>query len=203
MVAVAHFPELTFEERWHVYRLNGLEIPSVTTLMKPLSDGIYGFIDREVLNRAAARGTAVHNAIENYVKFGIEDISPEHAGYFNGFLKWYTEHGVTPYGSEVRLYHKAFLYAGTADMMAGVDGLDTLVDFKTSSAVYPMLCGVQLEAYNRAAKSHGMELQRKVIVHLKKDGNYQMIPFPLEDTECWRVFTALITVRSYQQKFGR
>ena len=205
MVTVGTFPELTFEEKRHIYRLNGLPIPSVTTIMKPLSEDVYGGIDQQVLNRAAARGTAVHNAIENYVKFGIEDIPPEHAGYFDAFLKWFGEHKVVPYGTEVKLYHKGLLYAGTADMVASVDDLDTLIDFKTSASVSEMLCGVQLEAYDRAVVSHYSDTHfaQKAIVHLRKDGEYQMIPFRSTETECWRVFTALLTVRNYKQKFKR
>lgn len=203
MVEVREFPELAFDEKKHIYTVNGLFIPSVTTVMKPLSDDVYGGIDEQVLNRAAARGTAVHNAIENYVKFDIEDISPEHAGYFEAFLKWFKEHKVQPYGNEIRLYHKSLMYAGTTDMTASVDGIDTLVDFKTSAAVQKMLCGVQLEAYDRAIQSHtgGKGFDRKAILHLKKDGSYQMIEYGPNDMECWRVFTALLTVRNYKMKF--
>ena len=32
---IPQLPELTFEEDSHTYRLDGLIIPSVTTLMKP------------------------------------------------------------------------------------------------------------------------------------------------------------------------
>ena len=82
---IPQFPELTFEEERHLYYLNGLEVPSVTTLMKPLSSDFYSAVDPEVLNKAAKRGTAIHNAVENYAKFGIEDIPPVYAGYFAGF----------------------------------------------------------------------------------------------------------------------
>lgn len=65
-IAVPQFPELSFEEADHIYRLNGMEIPSVTTLMKPLSNAFYRDIDPGILERAAQRGTAVHNACENF-----------------------------------------------------------------------------------------------------------------------------------------
>lgn len=86
---IPQFPELTFEEERHLYYLNGLEVPSVTTLMKPLSSDFYSTVDPEVLNKAAKRGTAIHNAVENYAKFGIEDIPPVYAGYFSGFREWW------------------------------------------------------------------------------------------------------------------
>lgn len=46
MITLPSFPELEFEERRHVYKLNGVVIPSVTTVMKPLSDDVYGKIDQ-------------------------------------------------------------------------------------------------------------------------------------------------------------
>lgn len=204
MVTMVKFPELTFDERRHIYKLNGMAIPSVTTVMQPLSDNVYGNINDDILRHAAARGTAVHEAIENFVKFGIEDIPPEYKGYFNAFLKWYEEHKVKPNGTEIRLYHKSLMYAGTADMAAEVDGEDTLVDFKTSASIQHMLCGVQLEAYSRAWESHTNknEFKKKAIVHLRKDETYEMVDFK-SDLECWRVFTALLTVRNYKQKFTK
>ena len=51
--AIPDFPELTFEEKGHTYHLNGLEVPSVTTVMKLLSNDFYSTVDPEVLNRAA------------------------------------------------------------------------------------------------------------------------------------------------------
>lgn len=65
MMEVLKLPELTFDERRHVYKLNGVALPSVTTVMKPLSGDVYDSIDKAILDRAAKRGTAVHNAIEN------------------------------------------------------------------------------------------------------------------------------------------
>lgn len=41
MVKIPEFPELTFDEAGHLYHLNGVEIPSVTTVMKPLSSEVY------------------------------------------------------------------------------------------------------------------------------------------------------------------
>ena len=57
-------PGLEFEEKKHQYVLNGTQVlPSVTTLMKPLSDTLYAGIRPETLQAAAERGTEVHSAI--------------------------------------------------------------------------------------------------------------------------------------------
>lgn len=100
-------------------------------------------------------------------------------------------------GSEVRLYHKIMRYAGTADLIAWVDGELTLIDYKTTSKLIEMNCGVQLEAYAKALASHGIDVQGKRILHLKKDGKYAEMKFPSQDSRRWTVFGALKTVYDY------
>ena len=80
-VEVPELPELTFDEASHIYRLNGDIIPSVSKLMEPLKDQCYGGISKRTLENAAIKGSAVHNSIENWIKFGIDDIPSEHRGY--------------------------------------------------------------------------------------------------------------------------
>lgn len=195
MVTIPDFPELTFRDEDHTYTLNGLEIPSVTTLMKPLSAEAYKTVDPDTLNKAARRGTAVHNALENYAKFGIEDIDPDLRGYFDAFLNWWELRKPEPIATEHRLYHKIMRYAGTADLICLIDGKVTLVDYKTSSQVNTKMCAVQLEGYDRALESHGIEIGNRLILHLSKNG-YQEVPFQ-RSGKCWMVLSALITVRNY------
>ena len=64
-IEVPTFEELTFEEEKHIYRLDGKYVPAVSTVMKPLSQVLYKDVDEAILNKAAERGTAVQNAIEN------------------------------------------------------------------------------------------------------------------------------------------
>lgn len=104
-VEVPELPELTFDEASHIYRLNGDIIPSVSKLMEPLKDQCYGGISKRTLENAAIKGSAVHNSIENWIKFGIDDIPSEHRGYFNGFMEWWKQYKPRVFGSEVRIYH--------------------------------------------------------------------------------------------------
>lgn len=198
---VLEFPELKFEDATHTYRLNGVAVPSVTTIMKPLSQMHYGGIDESVLDRAAQRGTEVHNAIENFVKFGVEDIQPAYAPYFQAFLAWMKDFDVKPVSSETRLYHRLLRYAGTADMGCLERGVRTLVDFKTTASFSAMLCGVQLEAYSRAFESHGVTYDRAVIIQLLPDGTYRRHDRFPPRLECWKVFSSLMNVANFAQKY--
>ena len=203
MIEIPSFDELTFEEERHVYKLNGIEIPSVTTIMKPLSATLYAGVDDDVLRRAANRGTAVHNAIENYLKFGIQDIDAVYEGYFEAFLKWYKEYDVKPLATESRVYHKTIRYAGTADMPAIVDGKAICIDYKTSASVNKMLTGIQLEGYAKAYESHGVCFDGKAILHLKPNGRYSWVYYEKNDIESWEVFGALLKIRDHIQKYKR
>lgn len=195
------FPELLFEEKRHIYTLEGQLLPSVTTIMKPLDNALYRGIDEEIMRMAAERGTAIHNAVENYVLYGIEDIEPKHKGYFDGFLKFWEENNPEPLATESRLYHRILRYAGTADLPCIISGKRVLIDYKTSAAVNGMLTGVQLEAYAKAYDSHGFKFDEKAIVHLKSDGSYQMVRYKANDRESWEVFSSLMVVWNHIQKY--
>lgn len=195
------FEELAFEDEKHIYRLNGRYLPSVTTVMRPLSQALYKDVDEQVLEEAANRGTAVHNAIENYTLYGVKDIPECYEGYFEAFRSWWKEQNPQALATECRVYHKSLLYAGTADMPVLIDGKKILVDFKTSAAVNKMLTGVQLEAYSKAYESHGVIFDGKAILHLKPTGQYQWLFYDRNDYESWEVFGALLTVHGHIQKY--
>ena len=196
-IKINNHKELEFEAKKHVYKLNGFVIPSVTTIMKPLSAYCYRGVDEESLRRAADRGMTIHEAVENYLLFGVEDIPQEYEGYFQGFKKWIDERQPIVLATEHRLYHKFLMYAGTADLLCLIDGIPTVVDYKTTSTLYPMLTRVQTEAYMQALNSHGMDFRRKIIVQGKKDGTFHEEEHSAIDGESWKVFTELLDVYRY------
>lgn len=197
VLTIPEVPGLTFDEDSHIYRMDGLEVPSVSAIMEPLSRAKYSGISAKTLANAAEKGTSVHNGIENFIKFGIVDVPEEYKGYFEAFLKWWDQYKPVVVASEVRLFNQAYRYAGTADLLAFVEDILTLIDFKSTYTVSEMTCGVQLEAYARAAISMGVEPKAKKILHLQRDGKFKYIDFKLNDLERWRVFTALKTVHDY------
>lgn len=201
MITLPEFKELVFEEKSHRYLLNGYSIPSVTTIMKPLSNAHYGSIDQEVLKKAANKGTIVHDAAENYMLFGVEDIAPEFEGYFYAFKKWTMDYNPIPIKPEYRLYHKVLNYAGTADLPCYISGKLALVDYKTTATIAESLTRVQLEAYRKALASHGFDFERKLIVQLRNDGTYKVAEYETVDNEGWKVFTELLDVHRYIKKY--
>lgn len=196
-VALAKLNELRFEESGHIYLLNGTQIPSVSSLMNPLSAVEYGEIDKNTLDIAAKRGTSVHNSIEIFLKYGVRDCDPDFSGYADGFFEWWDKNKPEVVGSEFRVYHKLLAYAGTIDMLAYINGKLCLIDFKTTYKLIDKNCRVQLEAYIQALRSHGIEVEKKYILHLCKDGKWDFIEYPVKDAEALRVFMSLKTVYDY------
>lgn len=194
------FDELGFNENSHIYTLKGNELPSVTTIMKPLSYEVYGGIDQDIMTKAAAKGTAVHQSIENYLCYGIADINSEYRSYFDAFLAFYHEYQPIPLATELRIYHGILMYAGTLDLLCKIDNKVVLIDYKTTAQLNPMLTRVQLEAYAKALESHEAKVDGKAILRLRKDGTYSLEWHELNDLEAWSTFTCLLTVRRYITK---
>ncbi len=74
----------------------------------------------------------------------------------------------------------------------------TLVDYKTSAQVNSKLCAVQLEGYDRAFESHGINIEDRLILHLSRT-DYQEVPFK-RSGKCWTILSALMTVRNYMNE---
>lgn len=197
ILSAPEFPELVFDETPHIYLLDGIQIPSVSNVMEPLNKAKYDGISEKVLERAADKGTAVHNCIENFLKFDIVDIPSEHRGYMDAFLDWWNLMNPSVVGSEIRVYHRILRYAGTCDLLCYIGDELNLIDFKSTYSVSEMTCGVQLEAYAQALASHGIKVDRKRILHLKRDGNHKVFDFHANDASRWRVFGACKTVYDY------
>lgn len=170
--------DLNFDESIHIYTRNGVRLPSVTQLMSPLSQLIYGGVPTQAMAEAANRGSRAHEQVEHIVKYGIVETDPDTEGYVQAFNVFQNDKKPTWAGSEYRTYHKNLLYAGTLDLIGHVTpddghGFD-VVDLKTTSRLYPTMLSVQLGAYAEALKSHGLKIRHVYGLQLRKDGGYTL-----------------------------
>ena len=106
--------KLVFNEIKHQYSVNGLVLPSVTQILKPISSEIYDLIDSNVLEKAAAKGTLVHYATELYDLYGIEEIDEENKGYLEAYKRFKNDYQVEVLEVEKQLFHPTLYYAGIA-----------------------------------------------------------------------------------------
>lgn len=135
----------------------------------------------KVRDAAARRGSAVHDAIEAYLR--DPDMSEadllKHAGEdaidcCRQFLRWVREYEVDleSVESEVLVYSESLQVAGTLDLVGWSDRLmaEVVVDYKTSSRVYATHV-VQVGFYLSALREEGRSTaQERGVLHLRDKG---------------------------------
>ena len=191
--------ELVFYEKSHIYMLDGGRLPCVSDLCRFLHKEIYKDAPVWQLDAAADRGTEVHKATEDLDKTGRAEISDDYAPYLTAYAAFLREHDVKWELIEYPNYHPTHGYAGTIDRYGTVDGIRTLVDLKTTYTVYKPLCGASLNLYRMIMEARGTDVERLMIIHLKKDGTYKPIKFDFDDT----VPMALLTLHNVLKKKRR
>ena len=147
---------------------------------------------KAIMEEAGDIGTQVHKALEIIVneKIANPDLSWEHLHErhhtfpderiekcVGAFFKWAREHDFVPLESELMVYSKKIGYAGTFDAVGYVNGVLTVVDWKSSKAYYDEM-GIQLSAYRHAYSE--MTGKKKVdgmmVLRLGKlDGEFEVI----------------------------
>lgn len=182
---------LTFDEATHTYRFNGNVVPGVTSILSPLTD--FSMVRPDVLDAASKFGQAVHLACE-LDDLGTLDESALDASlvpYLEGWRKFSKDYLVEWSSIEVQVYHANMNYAGTPDRIGLVKGDNTVVDIKSTAALYPSV-GPQLSAYAHAS---GNKFAKRLAVQLKSNGTY--VAEYYKDPTDWPVFVSLLTVRNW------
>lgn len=128
--------------------------------------------------KAKTDGTAAHDEIERRIKAKIDPDgkyeskylgSDEAVNAFNAFSAWESKHNITWLASEEVLSSDHYKIAGKLDAIAIVDGIPSIVDFKTSgqlSASYILQCA----GYDLMLSEMGFKVRQYIILRVPKDG---------------------------------
>lgn len=131
----------------------------------------YGFVDRKKLKKAQDIGTVIHAAIEEYFNDGFTPLDRIRSPHFESFLKWAESCSPKPLKLETRLFDDELMITGQFDMLAEIDGVKYLVDFKTGSWSHPEIWNLQMHFYRKLLETNKINgFDHFLIVHLKKDG---------------------------------
>lgn len=160
---------LTFDDRLgaHTYRYNGVEIPSVSSLLKPIQPD-YGFASSET-------GTRVHKLLEAVDKGTIRQ-GGELRGYVEGWVAFKRHTGYRSSHVETMVYHPTLRYAGTVDRIGTINGAPCVLDIKTGQP--DRWHGVQLAAYEEAARGDLFEgTACRIGVYLSADATFKVVRY--------------------------
>lgn len=165
---------LKIEDRWQ--RLN-----TEVSAEEMLSGAQMAHLD--VRDDAGGVGTQAHNAIERYINEWIA--SGDRPEYIKSFAKptddaraiasmraveaFFIKRNIVPIASEI-LVGDIRYSAGTLDFLCLMDGILTLIDFKTSNSVDPVSYSAQVAAYKFFFEGMtGLKIKQTKILHLSKD----------------------------------
>jgi hypothetical protein len=109
------------------------------SIMNAVSVGRFKF--REVSETAKDNGTAVHDLIEDYIKFGINkttgrDYNDQIKNAFEAFLQWEKDNQIKWIESELKVYDTEIYVAGKMDALCYYNDEVYVIDFKSSKGFY-------------------------------------------------------------------
>ena len=191
---------IEFQESEHIYSKNGIVLPSVTQIMQPLYEQVYGKADSDASDNGKSKGKEIHRAIDDYCEFGMIDISEEYKPYLDNFIRYIDEHQYEVVASEVMLWHPVYGYAGKIDIIVrNPKGEFVLIDNKTGD-LQPKLHAVQLQAYTDMWSANKMpEIAFKVALGLSDKG-YKEHRYDKYDTKAKSVFDACYKIYRYRKE---
>ena len=133
----------------HVYLCDGVIVPSVTQILKLKFGNKYDNVSHQTLQRAAEKGTEVHEAIENYCKQGIESDLVEVRNF--KFLQKQYKFKVLDNEVPVILFKDDEpIAAGRLDLVLEMDGRIGGGDIKRTSTLDKNYLAYQLNLYRIA-----------------------------------------------------
>ena len=177
--------QLEYLEENHVYVVDGVIVPSVSTLVSYATGDIYKSIPESILEKARIHGTGVHDAIENYER--TKDISEEFQKEVNTYIELKEKYLLTVNKMEQIVAYRNH-YCGRYDIL-DTDGY--LWDIKTTSKYHKENLEWQLGLYYLAL---GKECEKGYCIHIPKRGKGKVyLVTPKSNKECMDL------VKTYEQ----
>lgn len=193
--------DLTFEESGHIYRVDGIVVPSVTQVLADVGIIDYSRIPAEDRERYLQRGKDVHIATHYDDEGDLDEaaFNEDLRGYLEAWRRFRAETGFVPELIEYRGFHSVYRYAGTLDRTGDWRGRKILLDMKTGNAA--AFVELQLAAYAAFFKSPAAFHRIGVEVH--DDGTYRIQEFPCKDFWAdFQVFVAALVVHGWKERHG-
>jgi ATP-dependent exoDNAse (exonuclease V) beta subunit len=149
---------------------NGKPYARVSEVLQPFTN--FDGISQETLERKAAIGTRIHQAVQDDIEGNFPIIVPQELGYFNSFEQWRAAMNPVFVKTEMRHYCEKKMLTGCIDALVKLEGEEKaiLVDWKTSVSESPTWV-MQAHLYGYLLTDAGEEIApRYLFVKLDKSG---------------------------------
>lgn len=161
---------LEYIDETHTYLVDGIELPSITQILKTKFGNKYEGIDRNILDNASRLGSKMHEAIEKFEKEGFDDsglIEVRNYQFLKKMYKWECLENEIP----VILFKNDMPIAcGRIDAVFKIDDKIGLADFKRTAVLDKEYLGYQLNLYRLAYQQcYGINISFLKGIHLRND----------------------------------
>lgn len=194
-----------FDEATHTYTLDGVELPSVTHIIRYLAVDKANNADPNMALIARERGSAVHEATVMYDYSGEipDDFPAEYAPYLEAYVQFVRDYNIKWELIEHQMGNATLGFAGTLDRFGVIDGKWCILDIKTSYKVDIPSLSAQLTAYHDLLLNEQFErLENANIRHLglqlMRTGKYR-----LYETDCEKGSDLFYSCRRIYQTMER
>ena len=201
---------------------DGKRVPGVTTILGVIAKpalvrwankmGLDGIDTNKYVDRLADIGTLAHYLIQcklTNVEPDLSTWSPEQLDKATNSVKsfdaWAGQHAIEVIDTELALVSEKYRYGGTVDILARVDGVEGVVDLKTSKAIYDEHL-YQAAAYHQLARENGYKpkfIQILQIGRTEEEGFSVRYVAGRKVTPYRRVFHAALKLYRQKQEAGR
>lgn len=172
----------------HIYLVDGVAVPSITQILAKRFGNKYAMVNKDVLQKAAEKGTAVHEAIERFCKTGEE--SPlEEVRNFKFLQKQYRFEVLANEIPVILFLKDEPIAAGRLDMVIKQKGQEGIggADIKRTATLDKNYLAYQLNLYRIAYRqSWGVEWQFLRGIHLRDDTR-KFVQIPIDEHGTWQL----------------
>lgn len=204
----------------HIIYKNRAEkrVPGVTTIIgilnKPLLVGwanrlgLQGINSQGYVSDKADIGTLVHEMMfcdlkgidvntSFYTAIQIEIAKQS----FNKYLNWKKRYLIEPIILEEGMVSEKYQFGGTIDNYCLLDGVLTLIDYKTSKALYSEHF-IQVSAYRQLLRENGYKVKNSAILRVGRDEmeGFEFMEIPAKKMAlCWKIFKHCLEIYSLKK----
>lgn len=170
--------KIEFIENEHLYLCDGIIIPSITQILSVQFPFKYESIPKEILEKAAERGTAIHRSIESGVP------NNNYVQEFENYTKIIKENRFENIEHEIQVLLKKnndLIAIGRLDIIATIDNDLSIIDIKTTSKLDQDYLKYQLNFYRTAyQQTFNKEVKKLYGIWLRKD-KYKLVEIPIDE----------------------
>ena len=203
-----------------VYKTSdGKRVPGATTITGLLNKpylitwannlGLEGINSATYTDEAAKVGTLAHEMIQ----CNLQNMEPDLDQFSKiqidlaenavlSFFEWKKQHTIEPILCEEKFVSDRMLFGGTCDCYCKLDGIPTLLEFKTGKAIYEEYF-VQVSAYKELLIENGYPVEQVMILRVGRDETEGFEHRSITDTrKYFEIFKRLLDVYYLKKELG-